>query len=45
MRRFSFAIATLLAAAATAPLAIATRPDGPGVPVDRIVDQGTNHSE
>lgn len=48
MRRLSFAIATLLAATATAPLAIAKGPDGPApasAPVDRIVDEGTNHSE
>jgi carboxypeptidase Q len=45
MRRISFAIATLLAASAMAPLAIAKGPDGPSAPVDKIVDEGTNHSE
>ncbi|MCH7863075.1 M20/M25/M40 family metallo-hydrolase [Sphingomonas sp. NPDC092331] len=45
MRRLSFAIATLLAATATAPLATAKGPDGPSAPVDQIVDQGTRHSE
>jgi len=45
MRRLSIAIATLLAATATVPLAIAKGPDGPTAPVDKIVDEGTNHSE
>jgi len=48
MRRLSFAIATLLAATAMAPLAIAKGPDGPAAPsapVDKIVDEGTNRSE
>ena len=45
MRRLSFAIATLLAATATAPLATAKGPDGPTAPADQSAHQGTRQSE